>query len=144
VSRGILLPLIENTVEPGAQIFTDQWVSYNPLRHMGYKHSAINHIERYVDGMVHTNGIENFWSLLKRGVIGTYHHVSLKHLPLYLSEFQTRFNNRENHGARGQGERPPSHRMAFPTVLSETPRRWAITRSLRPSSRRWRAFVAIR
>lgn len=48
----------------------------------------------YVRGEVHTNSIESFWALLKRGVIGTYHNVSAKYLPLYLNEFQFRFNNR--------------------------------------------------
>ena len=50
----------------------------------------------YVRGEVHTNNIESFWSLLKRGVIGTYHNVSKKYLPLYLAEFQFRHNNRKN------------------------------------------------
>jgi ISXO2-like transposase domain len=63
----------------------------------GYKHEFVTHSKgEYVRGEVHTNNLENFWSLLKRGVIGTYHHVSKKYLPLYLAEFQFRFNNREN------------------------------------------------
>ncbi len=52
----------------------------------------------YVRGEVHTNSVENFWSLLKRGVMGTYHNVSKKYLPLYLNEFTFRFNNRKNPG----------------------------------------------
>ena len=50
----------------------------------------------YVRGEVHTNNIESFWSLIKRGVVGTYHHVSKDYLPLYLNEFSWRFNNRKN------------------------------------------------
>jgi transposase-like protein len=49
-----------------------------------------------VRGIVHTNTIESFWSLLKRGIMGSFHHVSKKYLPLYLNEFQWRFNNRKN------------------------------------------------
>jgi hypothetical protein len=64
---------------------------FDPNReHQFVRHSA----GEYVRGNVHTQNIESFWSLLKRGVIGTYHHVSKKYLPLYLNEFQFRFNNR--------------------------------------------------
>jgi transposase-like protein len=60
-------------------------------------HEVIKHGENeYVRGEVHTNSVESFWSLLKRGVLGTYHNVSKKYLPLYLAEFQYRFNNRDN------------------------------------------------
>jgi len=63
----------------------------------GLPHEVIKHSGgEYVRGIVHTNTIEGFWSLVKRGVIGTYHHVSKKYLPLYLAEFQFRFNNRNN------------------------------------------------
>jgi len=62
------------------------------LRHESVKHSA----GEYVRGEVHTNSIESFWSLLKRGVVGTYHNVSAKYLPFYLNEFSFRFNNRNN------------------------------------------------
>jgi transposase-like protein len=59
------------------------------------RHEAVNHSQNeYVRGEVHTNNIESFWALLKRGVIGTYQHVSKKYLPLYLNEFRFRFNNR--------------------------------------------------
>ena len=62
-----------------------------------YNHQTVNHSEKeYVVGTVHTQSIESFWSLLKRGVIGTYHKVSKDYLPLYLNEFAFRFNNRKN------------------------------------------------
>lgn len=64
---------------------------------MGYKHKRVRHAAgEYVRGSVHTNNIESFWSLLKRGVVGTYHNVSKKYLPLYLNEFSFRFNQRDN------------------------------------------------
>jgi len=63
----------------------------------GRAHEVIKHGENeYVRGIVLTNTIESFWSLLKRGVMGNFHHVSTKYLPLYLAEFQFRFNNRKN------------------------------------------------
>lgn len=74
---------------------TDSNTSYNSLPDEGYRHRTVNHeIGNYVTGTVHTNTIESFWSLLKRGVIGTYHNVSKKYLPLYLNEFMFRFNHR--------------------------------------------------
>ena len=61
------------------------------------RHDSVNHIikEEWVRGNVHTNTIENHWSLLKRGIIGSFHQVSVKHLDRYLSEFEYRQNNRE-------------------------------------------------
>jgi len=56
----------------------------------------VNHSICYIDGDVHTNGIEGFWSLLKRGINGSFHHISAKHISRYLNEFMWRFNNREN------------------------------------------------
>lgn len=76
---------------------TDDYSSYQNLADEGYRHRAINHNKgEYVRGAVHTNTIEGFWSLLKRGVLGTYHNVSRKYLPLYLNEFVFRYNNRKN------------------------------------------------
>ena len=62
----------------------------------GYTHQVINHLESYVDGNVHTNGIENFWSLLKRGISGTYVAVEPFHLFRYVDEQAFRFNNRKD------------------------------------------------
>ncbi len=75
---------------------TDEKQEYNYLGN-DVHHEAVHHSEgEYVRGEVHTNNIESFWSLLKRGIIGNFHHVSKKYLPLYLNEFTFRFNNRNN------------------------------------------------
>jgi len=70
----------------------------NPAYRLGsYPHGVVNHSARqYVHGNVHTNTIEGVWSILKRGVVGTFHKVSAKYLPLYVAEFQFRYNNRKN------------------------------------------------
>ena len=76
-------------------IATDDSYHYRDLGRMGYRHRSVNHTaQEYVRGEVHTQSIDSFWALLKRGIIGTYHNVSKKYLPLYLAEFQFRFNNR--------------------------------------------------
>ena len=77
---------------PGATVYTDDHGGYQgmPFEHETVKHS----ISEYVNGMAHTNGIESFWALLKRGYHGTYHHMSEKHLNRYVNEFAGRHNNR--------------------------------------------------
>lgn len=76
-------------------VATDEFAGYHYLRALGYEHGAVSHSQgEYVRGEVHTNNIESFWSLLKRGIMGSFHHVSAKYLPLYLAEFQFRHNNR--------------------------------------------------
>jgi transposase-like protein len=76
-------------------VATDEWKGYEYLGALGYKHETVTHSAgEYVRGEIHTQSIDSFWALLKRGVIGTYHNVSKKYLPLYLAEFQFRFNNR--------------------------------------------------
>jgi len=75
---------------------TDQWTAYKGLDRE-YPHKTVDHHKgQYVVGAVHTQTIEGFWSLIKRGVMGSYHKVSKKYLPLYVAEFQFRYNNREN------------------------------------------------
>ena len=77
-------------------VATDEHSGYFYLDKDGFKHETVDHRRgEYVRGIVHTNSMENFWSLLKRGIVGNYHHVSKKYLPLYLAEFQFRFNNRK-------------------------------------------------
>lgn len=78
-------------------VATDESKAYINLKRFGYPHDTVDHkAEEYVRGLVHTQSIESFWSLLKRGIMGNYHHVSAKYLPLYLNEFVFRFNNRKN------------------------------------------------
>ena len=76
---------IDTHVEPGSMVYSDALASYNDLNY-DYIHNVINHAEKYVDGNVHTNGIENFWSLLKRTIGGTYISVEPFHLFRYLDE----------------------------------------------------------
>jgi transposase-like protein len=84
---------------------TDQWAGYNPLN-KDYPHPSVDHsIGQYVVGAVHTQTIEGFWSLIKRGMVGTFHKVSRKYLPLYVAEFQFRYNNRENADIFGEAMR---------------------------------------
>ncbi|MBZ5725920.1 MAG: IS1595 family transposase [Acidobacteriia bacterium] len=84
---------IREHVEAGAAIFSDELKSYDGLE-TDYQHAVINHAVEYVNGNVHTNGMENFWSLLKRGLHGTYISVEPFHLFRYIDEQAFRFNNR--------------------------------------------------
>ena len=93
--RSEVMPHIVNHVEYGANVYTDSLRSYNELERE-YIHGVIDHAEKYVDGQVHTNGMENFWSLLKRSIKGTYVSVEPFHLFRYLDEQAFRFNNRKD------------------------------------------------
>ncbi len=86
---------IRACIEEGTELYTDEWGPYTGLSE-DYIHQVINHAEKYVDGRVHTNGMENFWSLLKRGLAGTYVSVEPFHLFRYLDEQMFRYNNRKN------------------------------------------------
>jgi transposase-like protein len=86
---------VREQVEAGGAVYTDALMSYMGLEHQGYEHKVIDHAERYVDGRVHTNGLENFWSLLKRGLKGTYVSVEPFHLFRYLDEQVFRYNLRK-------------------------------------------------
>lgn len=96
-SRTLQVEVREN-VEPGSEIHTDALKSYRGLD-AEYIHNVVDHAERYVDGHVHTNGLENFWSLLKRGIKGTYVSVEPYHLFRYLDEQAFRFNERDGKDA---------------------------------------------
>jgi transposase-like protein len=108
VQRGTLQVEIYEHVASGSEVFTDAWIAYQGLD-KEYVHQVIDHAEAYVQGNVHTNGIENFWSLLKRGLKGTYISVEPFHLFRYLDEQAFRYNNRKT----TDGDR-------FARVLSQT------------------------
>jgi len=91
-TKATMQPIVGANVEPGTTIYSDehgyQWCMED------YQHAMVNHMEAYVDGNVHTNGMENFWSLLKRGINGTYVSVEPFHLFRYIDEQAFRLNNR--------------------------------------------------
>lgn len=94
-SRSELTPNILKFIDLSAIIYTDEWQGYNEVSEM-YEHYFVDHSRhQYADGDVYTNTIEGFWSLLKRGIIGIYHHLSRKHLQLYVNEFCFRYNTRK-------------------------------------------------
>lgn len=97
--RAVLHEQIRANVEPGSEVYTDNLHSYRGLDE--YRHGVVDHATEYVSGRIHTNGLENFWSLLKRTLTGTYHSVDAEHLDRYLDEATYRFNTRE----MGQGGR---------------------------------------
>lgn len=93
VRRSVLLPAIRKMVAAGAEIHTDANKSYSPLSNE-YVHKVVDHAECYVKDGVHTNGLENFWSLLKRSIKGSHVHVAPFHLFRYLDDQTYRFNER--------------------------------------------------
>ncbi len=91
-----LLPLVKEKVLERSVVYTDEMPSYNSLPAMGYTHRRIHHASKvYVMGDIHTNTIEGFWSLVKRGISGVNHAVSSKYLQSYLNEYAFRYNRRD-------------------------------------------------
>jgi transposase-like protein len=90
-TQPVLRALANKHVAPGASLVTDEWGGYSGIN---FEHAVVNHAVEYVNGQVHTNGIENFWSLLKRSLGGTYISVEPFHLDRYIDEQAFRYNNR--------------------------------------------------
>jgi transposase-like protein len=89
--------LNEVVADDAEAIFTDSWRAYGGIGDEDTRHETVNHFrEEWVRGQVHTQTIENVWSLFKRSIIGSYHQLSVKHLPAYLDELEWRYNNRDN------------------------------------------------
>lgn len=92
-NRQTLQAVIEQNVRVGSEVYTDCHSGYEGIYKKGYTHEVVRHgVGEYVRGQAHTNGIESFWALLKRGHYGTFHHMSVKHLHRYVNEFSTRHN----------------------------------------------------
>ena len=93
VDQPTLQGFVAENVKPGAKVYTDDHGGYVGLPN----HETVRHsVKEYVNGMAHTNGIESFWAMLKRGYVGTYHRMSAKHLHRYVNEFAGRHNQRED------------------------------------------------
>ena len=92
-----LLNFVRETVSKKVSLIsTDEYQAYNAVG-KEFPRGKVDHWNgQYVHGAIHTNTIEGFWSMIKRGIMGTFHKVSRKYLPLYVAEFQFRYNNREN------------------------------------------------
>ena len=98
VTKQTLLGIVEEKILPKSTVFTDEYPAYEGIDRMdyGYTHRRINHATKvYVMGDIHTNTIEGFWSLVKRGIGGVYHQVSQKYLQSYLDEYSYRYNRRD-------------------------------------------------
>jgi transposase-like protein len=95
VKRETLQKEILSTIKRGSTVYTDEWYGYSEVRYR-FVHDVVNHSETYVRGQVHTQGIENFWSLVKRTLRGTYVAVEPYHLDRYLDEQVFRYNHRKD------------------------------------------------
>ncbi len=88
-----LYGIIKETITDGSTVYTDQNSGYSELNRKGYRHESVDHgVGKYIKDQVHTNEIENFWSILKRGFIGVYRRMSKKHLKRYIDEYAGRHN----------------------------------------------------
>jgi len=92
-----LLPSVEKSVDKSAQIYSDSYHAYKPLKKRGYKHETVNHrSSEWARGNVHTQSVENLWAYTKRGLKGVYIHVDPKYLQAYMNEYSFRYSHREH------------------------------------------------
>jgi transposase-like protein len=96
-TKDSILPVVGEVLHPRTMIYSDQSKTLEGVRWMGQSHklSTVNHSERYVDGYAHTNTIDGFWSLVKRGIHGVYYQVGPDYLQSYLNEYAFRYNRRK-------------------------------------------------
>jgi transposase-like protein len=118
-----LQSLVREHVEPGTNLYSDALKSYDGLDRE-YAHQVIDHPEQYVDGQIHTNGCENFWSVLKRGINGTYVNVEPYHLFRYVDEQVYRFNHRKKTDPErfvGALSQIAGHRLTWEQLMAAFP-----------------------
>ena len=125
ISRVTLHRMIEGTVEKGSTVYTDQHRGYIGLKRKNYKHTSVNHgVGEYIKGQAHTNGVESFWSMLKRGYVGVYHKMSEKHLQRYVDEYVGRHNGRQEptmSQISGVVQAMPGKRLSYKELTKELP-----------------------
>jgi len=109
-TQPVLRALANKHIHPDASLVTDEWGGYSGIN---FEHAVVNHAVEYVNGQIHTNGIENFWSLLKRSLGGTYISVEPFHLDRYIDEQSFRYNN------RATKDNPLTDKDRFALVLSQ-------------------------
>ena len=97
VQAATILPKVKEKVLPSSVIYTDEFLAYDSIPKMGYQHKRVHHAAKvYVQGDAHTNTIEGFWSLVKRGIDGVHHAVSAKYLQTYINSYSFRWNHRDD------------------------------------------------
>ena len=95
--KSTVTAFVVEAVKPNSTLYTDEFLSYNGIEKLGYDHKQIEHNTKiYVKGNIHTNNIEGFWSLVKRGIDGVYHKVNKEYLQHYLNEYAFRYNRRKD------------------------------------------------
>jgi len=100
VNSATVMPLIKENVQQGSTIYTDEYPIYNKVSQNGYHHETVNHaVKAWVIGDAHTNTIEGFWSLVKRGISGVYHAVGEDYVQSYVNEYSFRYNRRNGETA---------------------------------------------
>ena len=122
IRKGELQAEISRNVAPGSIIYSDALKSYEGLGEQDYIHEVINHAEEFVRGRVHTNGLENFWSLFKRTIYRTHHSVDAFHLDRYLDSATFRFNTRGlTDGERFQSalKRADGRRLTYDVLIGK-------------------------
>jgi transposase-like protein len=116
-----ILPIVNKWVAKGSIMVTDEWRAYDVVR-KDFFHVTVNHAEgNYVNGAFSTNGVENFWSIFKRGITGVFHSISPQHLQAYVDEFADRYSDKDiSQPQRFESlvKRAPNRRLTYKQALS--------------------------
>lgn len=124
-SAPTLVGMVADHAEKGALVLTDEAAGYRPLTRRGYRHRAVAHsVGQWADGMAHANGMESFWSMLKRGYHRTYHQLSSERLDRYVAEFSHRHNERPKDTIDQMGELVrgmDGRRLTYEALIAQGP-----------------------